>query len=109
MANWTDAGGFDWDAGNVRKSAYKHNVSCAEAEQIFFNEPLLVLDDVVHSRSEPRFHALGLTDEQRKLHVTFTIRVRKTAKLIRIISARDMHRKERLRYEQTKTDSRVQD
>lgn len=90
--------GFQWDDGNARKSADKHDVDQAEAEQIFFNEPLLVVDDASHSRSEPRFHALGVTDAGRRLHVTFTLRQETT--LIRVISARDMHRKERARYEQ---------
>ena len=50
-------------------------------------------DDVAHSQSERRFHALGVTASGRRLHVTFTLRAKGT--LIRVISARDMHRKER--------------
>lgn len=90
--------GFQWDEGNARKSVDKHGVSQSEAEQVFFNEPLLVVDDARHSRSERRFHALGATSTGRRLHVTFTLREEKTK--IRVISARDMHRKERDRYEQ---------
>ena len=90
--------GFQWDWGNARKSADKHSVRQAEAEQVFFNEPLLVVEDIGHSRSEPRFHALGVTDVRRRLHVTFTKREKDT--WIRIISARDMSREERSRYEQ---------
>lgn len=90
--------GFDWDNGNARKND-KHGVSMAEAEQVFFNEPLLLLDDEGHSQSEVRFHALGQTDEGRALHVTFTLRTK--GRLIRVISARDMHRKERAIYEQS--------
>ena len=89
--------GFDWDDGNARKNE-KHGVSTAEAEQIFFNAPLLLLDDEKHSQREVRHHALGRTDEGRLLHLTFTLR--KVASLIRVISARDMHRKERTIYEQ---------
>ncbi|WP_428491506.1 BrnT family toxin [Rhodopila sp.] len=91
--------GFDWDAGNDRKSAQKHAVSQAEAEQMFFNDPLLLAVDERHGQTESRFHALGRTDDDRRLHVTFTLRDR--GRLIRVISARDMHRKERLHYEQT--------
>jgi uncharacterized protein len=87
--------GFDWDKGNEQKNV-KHGVSPAEAEQAFLNEPLVVLDDLKHSGKEPRFHALGQTSEGRLLHITFTIRMSK----IRVISARDMHRKERAIYEQ---------
>ncbi len=89
--------GFQWDQGNARKSADKHDVSQSQAEQVFFNEPLLVVDDVRHRQSEPRFHALGVTASGRRLHVTFTLREDNT--LIRVISARDMHRKERARYD----------
>src|SRR5260370_21675577 len=86
---------FVWDDGNNRKSIEKHGVSQAEAEQVFFNEPLLLLDDVKHSQNEPRFHALGRTNEDRLLHVSFTMR--EQVRLLRVISARDMHRKERHR------------
>ena len=89
--------GFNWDEGNSRKND-KHSVSMAEAEQLFFNAPLLVLDDVVHSQNELRLHALGVTDDGRRLHITFTLR--QTGQFIRVISARDMHRKERAIYEQ---------
>ncbi|NDZ17264.1 hypothetical protein C7T35_28830 [Variovorax sp. WS11] len=89
--------GFDWDEGNARKNE-KHGVSMAEAEQVFFNAPLLLLEDAAHSRQEPRLHALGKTDDARTLHITFTLR--RSGRLIRIISARDMHRKERAIYEQ---------
>lgn len=90
--------GFDWDEGNRRKSVEKHAVDQGEAEQVFFNDPLLLVVDVRHSNNEPRLHALGQTDDGRLLHVTFTLR--DEGKLIRVISARAMHRKERVRYEQ---------
>ncbi len=91
--------GFEWDAGNDRKSEEKHGVSMAEAEQVFFNTPLLMLEDAAHSGQEIRIHALGKTDEGRALHLTFTLRNAET--LIRVISARNMHRKERAIYEQS--------
>lgn len=90
--------GFEWDDCNARKSLDKHGVTAGEAEQVFFNEPLLLLEDVGHSQTEQRAHALGKTTSGRLLHITFTLRANRT--LIRIISARQMHRKERLRYEQ---------
>ena len=89
--------GFDWDDGNARKSD-KHGVSSAEAEQVFFNAPLLLLEDVGHSQKETRVHAMGKTDAARGLHITFTLR--QSGTLIRIISARDLHRKERAIYDQ---------
>lgn len=90
--------GFDWDDGNTRKNE-KHDVSMAEAEQLFFNDPLLLLEDAQHSQRESRIHALGKTDEERLLHITFTLR--HNEEKIRVISARDMHKKERKIYEQT--------
>ena len=90
--------GFDCGSGNTRKSAHKHDVSQFEAEQLFFNAPLLLSPDAKHSQNETRIHALGKTDAGRRLHVTFTMRGGGT--LIRVISARDMHRKERAVYEQ---------
>ena len=91
---------FDWDAGNERKSHDKHGVSQSEAEQIFFNDPLLVLVDPGHSEREVRWHALGKTNQDRVLHITFTLR--DGNKALRVISARDMHRKEKAVYEQAK-------
>ncbi|MEQ8803678.1 BrnT family toxin [Haliea sp.] len=96
MIDWRKVTGFQWDAGNARKSVAKHYVTQAEAEQIFFNQPLLVVEDVKHSQQESRLHALGRTDDDRRLHVTFTLR--ESGSLIRVISARDMHRKERAFY-----------
>jgi hypothetical protein len=90
--------GFEWDEGNVRKSKDKHGVSQAEAEQIFFNSPLLLLSDPRHSPQEQRLYALGRTDEARLLFVSFTLRAADT--LVRVISARPMNRKERTTYEQ---------
>ena len=98
MLDLTTITGFDWDAGNARKNDEKHGVSMAEAEQVFFNAPLLLLEDAAHSQAELRVHALGRTDTGRRLHITFTLRQAGT--LIRVISARDMHRKERAVYEQ---------
>lgn len=95
--------GFDWDEGNLRKND-KHGVTKAEIEQAFLNKPLIVASDIEHSQKEPRFHALGRTDENRRLHITFT--VRDDGALIRLISARSASRKERRAYEKAlKTNS----
>jgi len=87
--------GFDWDRHNIEKNWEKHKVSPAESEQAFFNRPLIVADDPEHSRTERRFYALGRTDQNRRLFIAFTMRRR----LIRVISSRDMNRKERRAYE----------
>jgi uncharacterized DUF497 family protein len=87
--------GFEWDEGNKVKNWQKHNVSQFEAEQVFFNVPLVIADDAGHSQKENRYYALGKTDLRRLLFVVFTVR----GELIRIISSRDMHKKERQAYE----------
>ncbi|MCA1805859.1 MAG: BrnT family toxin [Xanthomonadaceae bacterium] len=96
--------GFEWDAGNAEKSWRKHGVSRSECEQVFFNRPLLVADDEKHSEDEKRYYALGVTDTGRHLFQVFTIR----GVWIRVISARDMSRRERLIYEE-KGNSEIQD
>ena len=89
--------GFQWDKGNIDKNLLKHQVQNWECEQIFFNEPLIILDDPRHSLSEKRWAAFGQTDAGRLLTIIFT----KREKLLRIISARDMNRKERKFYEKS--------
>ena len=96
-----DAQGFQWDQGNSLKNWLKHRVSEGESEQVFFNEPLLLLTDEKHSQEENRFCLMGRTDQERYLFIVFTVR----KNLIRIISARDMHKKERGAYEKLKADS----
>jgi uncharacterized DUF497 family protein len=98
MIDWSRVLGFDWDAGNDRKSADKHAVSRTEAEQVFLDPRLLVLSDEKHSLGEIRFHAFGATTNGRQLLISFTLR--QNASLIRVISSRDMSRRERARYEE---------
>jgi uncharacterized protein len=98
MADLSQIAGFDWDAGNSFKSTEKHSVSQAEAEQVFADERLLIADDVRHSQHETRYQAMGRTIEGGLLHMTFTLRENQTR--IRVISARNMSRKERGHYEQ---------
>lgn len=96
--------GFDWDKANSEKNWIKHKVSKIECEQVFFNLPLIVSDDTKHSVSEKRWYLLGRTDQNRKLFIVFTIR----KNLIRVISARNMNKKEREIYdEEIKKDSEV--
>lgn len=97
MIDFERVEGFDWDAGNARKNE-RHGVTQAEAEQVFFDLRLLMAADPAHSVAEPRFHALGCTVSGRPLHITFTLRFEGTR--IRVISARDMSRKEKAYYEQ---------
>ncbi|MBW2035504.1 MAG: BrnT family toxin [Deltaproteobacteria bacterium] len=88
--------GFQWDQGNVDKNLIRHKVENWECEQVFFNRPLLVIDDPKHSTSEKRWAAFGKTDADRFLILVFT----KRGDLIRVISARDMNKKEREFYDE---------
>lgn len=87
---------FEWDAGNATKSREKHGVLPSECEELFGEQPILLAEDPLHSGGEPRYLALGRTRTDRRLFVVFTIRDRR----IRVISARDMSRKERRAYEE---------
>ncbi|MDX2145405.1 MAG: BrnT family toxin [Rhodospirillaceae bacterium] len=98
MVDLDQISGFDWDDGNARKSIEKHGVDRTEAEQVFFNVPLLLMEDMRHSTTEKRFHAYGRSNDGRLLQVSFTLRQMGTR--IRVISARPMHRKERTRYDE---------
>jgi hypothetical protein len=89
--------GFEWDEGNLLKNWEKHRVSASECEQVFFNRPLVAGLDKKHSQRESRYYALGITDAKRKLFIVFTLR----KKLIRVISARDMNKKEREVFERS--------
>lgn len=86
---------FEWDSHNADKIHEKHQVTASECEQIFFNLPLIVSEDVSHSHAENRFYALGQTDAERMLFLVFTVRKNK----IRVISARSMNKKERMAYQ----------
>lgn len=86
--------GFEWDDGNRQKNWTKHQVAWWECEQAFFNQPLYVFPDPKHSRSEQRFTALGVTNLGRLVFLVFTRRHHK----IRVISARDMSKRERTAY-----------
>jgi uncharacterized protein len=95
--------GFDWDEGNREKNWASHKVSTAECEMVFFNRPLIILDDSKHSESESRYYAFGKTNPGRTLLVVFCKRRSK----IRVISARDMNRKEKKFYEDQERNPEV--
>lgn len=95
--------GFDWDRGNSGKNYDRHDVTDGECEEIFFNAPLLLADDIRHSDTERRYNAFGITNANRPLTAVFTMR----ANLIRVISARDMNRKERSFYNSYEKDTEI--
>jgi uncharacterized protein len=86
---------FEWDEYNAHKIWERHKVALEECEQVFFNAPFVVAEDIKHSEDEKRFYSLGHSNGGRLLFVVFTLRKRR----IRVISARDMSRREREVYE----------
>ena len=86
--------GFDWDDWNISKNWERHRVTPEEAEDIFFHDPLLLRGDSKHSHKEQRYQAIGESVTGRRLFVAFTVR----KNLIRVISARDLNRKENEEY-----------
>ena len=96
MIDLSQLTGFDCDDSNRDKNWEKHQVLASECEEVFFNLPLLLQSDDAHSQKEPRYFVLGHTIAGRRLFIVFTVREDK----IRVISARDMSKKERAIYEQ---------
>ena len=97
--------GVEWDKHNSEKIKAKHGVMPVECEQVFFNLPIIAGDDEKHSESEDRFYVLGQTDSARLLFLVFTVRNDK----VRVISARDMNKKEKGVYKTHEEDSSVQE
>lgn len=96
-----DVIGFEWNEGNIYKKENKYGLKWQLIEEIFFNEPLLVFEDIRHSQDECRCFSLGFTDDKVHFFVVFTKREQK----IRVISARKINKKERKIYENFKKDS----
>jgi len=86
---------FDWTNGNIVKILSKHKVTVQEAEAVFCNKPLYIAPDIQHSANEERFLAFGQTFENRKMFIAFTMRGNR----VRVISARDLSRQERKRFQ----------
>jgi uncharacterized DUF497 family protein len=83
--------GFEWDEGNLPKIRERHHVIPNECQQVFLNRPLFGAPNEKHSGEEDRYYAFGQTDAGRFLTIIFAVR----GDLIRVISTRDMNRRER--------------
>lgn len=86
--------GFDWDRANI-SHIKNHNVIPEEAEEAFFDPNNVIKKDVKHSFTEERFIILAKTKKSRLLYQVFTLR--KNA--IRVISSRNINKKEVKLYE----------
>lgn len=87
---------FEWDKGNSGKNK-NHGVEDREAEEAFFDTRKQTFRDTIHLQREERFRIIGKTKHGRLLFVVFTARREK----VRIISARDVNKKEGYLYEKT--------
>src|SRR3990167_3811198 len=85
-----EVSGFEWDKGNRGKNFLKHKVADGECEEVFFDQNKKILEDTQHSVKEERYILIGKTKKNRLLFVIFTLRKNR----LRIISARDLNRKE---------------
>lgn len=94
---------FEWDQWNLDKSYAKHGITPKETEEVFVDEGSFVLPDVKHSQKEERFIVVGRTLGKINLFIVFAFRGKK----VRVISARRMHRKEVLRYEKLKENTKI--
>lgn len=88
---------FQWDKGNIDKNLLKHKVTNEECEEVFFDKNKRIAKDIFHSDKENRYILLGKTKKGRILYMIFTIRNKK----VRVISSRDINRKEKKLYEKT--------
>jgi uncharacterized protein len=100
---WEKIEGFEWDKGNKDKNWIKHRITIKEAEEVFFNKPQSVFDDIKHSQKEKRYTIVGKNNSGKLLTVFFTLRNNK----IRIISARNQSKKERRQNEKNKTNTKI--
>jgi|SRR3989344_3919495 len=98
---------FEWDEANIEHIA-KHNVIPREAEEVFFDKNNALNEDIKHSTTEVRFLIIGKTKKGRLLYQVFTIRGGKMSKAllrIRVISSRNINKKEVGLYEEETSGS----
>lgn len=93
---------FQWDEGNKTK-IYKRNITINDCEQAFNSDKIFIQRDHLHSETEDRYVLINQPKYYRHLFIVFTIR----NNLVRIISARYMHRKEIKSYEEKASTSQI--
>ncbi|OGG12689.1 hypothetical protein A3D77_04195 [Candidatus Gottesmanbacteria bacterium RIFCSPHIGHO2_02_FULL_39_11] len=93
---------FDWNEANITHIT-NHNVTPEEAEEIFSDKNNVLIEDIKHSQLERRLLIIGKTQKGRILYQIFTRRGNK----IRVISSRDINRKEIKLYEKKTSRSYI--
>jgi uncharacterized DUF497 family protein len=89
---------FDWDSGNWPKCG-KHGVGRNEIEGIF-SRTISVVPAPDKMKNEERFIAVGTNEAGRAVLVVFTLRKHAGRQLLRPVSARYIHEKERRHHEE---------
>ena len=95
MGIFGDVFGFEWDEHNRDKNLIAHGVTNEECEEVFFDPNKKILEDALHSEHEVRFILIGCTNMGRLLFIVCTLRKNR----IRVISARDLNKREQKLYE----------
>ncbi|VAW34609.1 hypothetical protein MNBD_CHLOROFLEXI01-2265 [hydrothermal vent metagenome] len=85
-----------WLPQVIDKLAWKHNVTPEEVDQVLFRRPSYRKVQKGHVPGENVYAALGRTDSGRYLVVFFIYKANREAL---VLSARDMDKKERRKYE----------
>ena len=86
---------FEWDFKKAITNLQKHRVDFREAATVFRDRLAITIYDPDHSEQEDRFITIGTSGTGSFLMVSHTDR----GDRIRIISARELTRKERKEYE----------
>jgi uncharacterized protein len=77
---------FTWDRAKARRNLKKHRVTFEQAQQVFFDPYLIVVEDC-EVDGEMRYHALGYTGSDLLL-VVHVDRSKEDKEIIHIVSAR---------------------
>ena len=94
---------FDWDEANKNKIWFKHKISTEECEEAFAAKYIFSQPDELHSGTEERNILISKTKKARVLFIVYTLRKNK----VRVVSARDMHKREQSFYEKETRSTKI--
>jgi len=94
---------FEWDPVKARGNERKHGVKFEDAIHVFDDPYALFEQDRTDQRRELRWQAVGLVAGVMVLVVVHAVRGDDQDEIVRLISARRATRKERTRYEQSRS------
>ena len=73
---------FEWDEKKNAENQDKHSISFYVAQQAFFDETRIIVEDISHSQDEARFYCIGRIGED-----IVTVRFTYRGNVIRIYGA----------------------